>query len=76
MHTNNARKPQKNNIMKAYSTPRAGAWAGLGQGPGPNWGCCRLALYCFLRFSCIVGMHMPILGWKLVLGWIEFQTYV
>ena len=66
MHIKNKGKPQKNNKTQAYSTPRAEARAGA-RVPGPNWGCCRLAFYCFsLVFPCfwyayaIIGLEINI----------------
>ena len=80
MHTKNKGKLKKNNKTQAYSTPS------LGPGPGPRPGPARasalhggavgLRFTVFLRFSFAFGMHMLLLGWKLILGWIQFQTYV
>ena len=42
MHTKKQENQRENHTTQAYSTPRAGA-----QVPGPNWGCCTLALYGF-----------------------------
>ena len=33
-------------------------------------GAVGLRFIVFLRFSFVFGMHMPLLGWKLILGWI------
>ena len=85
MHTKNKGKPKKNNKTQAYSTPgpgpgqaRARAWV-----PGANWGsqaqtggAASLRFIVFQWVSCFLGMHMPLLGWKLILGWILFKTYV
>ena len=76
MHTKNKGKPKKNNKTQAYSTPSLGP----GPGPGPARASARGVLYrcvlfIFFWFCCMLGMHMPILGWKLILGWICFQTY-
>ena len=66
MHTQNARKPlkKKNNNTQAYSTPgpgpgqaRAGAWV-----PGPNWGCCKLAYYCFFMGFLHLGYAYALIG--------------
>ena len=67
MHTKNKGKPKKNNKVQAYSTPSLGARACLGLGPG---GAVGLRFIVFLGFSCVSGMHLPLLGWKLILGWI------
>ena len=72
MHTKNKGKPKKNNKTQAYSTPSLGPGPGparacLGLGPG---GAVGLRFIVFLRFSFVFGMHMPFLGWKLILGWI------
>ena len=78
MHTKNKGKPKKNNKTQAYSTPRAEAQAGPGRGPGPgpklHGGAVGLRFIVFLRFSFVFGMHMPLLGWKLILGWIQPNT--
>ena len=71
MHTKNKGKPKKNNKTQAYSTPRAEAQAGPGRGPGPGpkLGVLQAcAFIVFLRFSFVFGVHMPLLGWKLILG--------
>ena len=42
-------------------------------GPGTQarpWGAVGLRLLFFQWVSCIWGMHMPLLGWKFILGWI------
>ena len=72
MHTKNKGKPKKNNKTQAYSTPRAEARAGPGRGlgPRPKLGVLQACILQFFRWvSCILGMHMPLLGWKLILGW-------
>ena len=77
MPTKNKGKLKKNNKTHAYSTPpfgpgtRAPARACPGLGPG---GAVGLRLIVFLRFSFVFGMHMPLLGWKLILGWIQPNT--
>ena len=48
-------------------------------GPGPGsraqtGGAVGLRFIVFLRFSFVFGMHMPLLGWKLILGWIQPNT--
>ena len=70
MHTQNDGKPEKNNKTKAYSTPRAEAQAGPSRGPGPNWGCCRLAFYGFPFGFLAFWYAYALLGWKLILGWL------
>ena len=78
----NLRKTIQQNKTQAYSTPRAEAQAGPGRpglGPGSRaqtGGAVGLRFIVFLRFSFVFGMHMPLLSWKLILGWISFQTYV
>ena len=75
MHAQNKGKPRKNNKTQAYSTPRAEARAGPGRGLGPGsraqtGGAVGLRFIVFLKFSFVSDMHMPLLGWKLILGWI------
>ena len=62
-------------VKRKPTAPPVWAWdPGPGPGlPGPRpWGCCRLAFYCFsLVFLCFWYVYcMPLLGWKLILGWI------
>ena len=73
MHTQNARNPSKKTIKRKPTAPPVWAWD---PGPGPGlpgqrpWGAVGLRFIVFQWVSCILGMHMPLLGWKLILGWI------
>ena len=77
MHTQNARNPSKIKIKRKLAAPPVWAWD---PGPGPGlpglrpWGAVGLRFIVFLRFSFVFGMHMPLLGWKLILGWIQPNT--
>ena len=72
MHTKNKGKPKKNNKTQAYSTPSLGPGPGPRPGPGASalGGAGGLRFIFFLRVSFVLGMHMPLLVWKLILGWL------
>ena len=72
------------NVRKTYVKPMISlwfslvfwdAWPGTIYEPYPGsraqtGGAVGLRFIVFLKFSFVFGMHMPLLGWKLILGWI------
>ena len=68
------KKPIEKTIKRKPTAPQG---RGLGRpGPGPGsqaqtGGAVGLRFIVFVQLvSCILGMHMLLLGWKLILGWI------
>ena len=73
MQTKNQGKPRKNSKTQAYSTPSLGPGPRPRPGPRP-WGAVGLRFIFFRGFSFVFGMHVPLLGRKLILGWIQPNT--
>ena len=73
MHTQNARHPLKETIKRKPTAPQGRGPGRPGPGPGSQaqtGGAVGLRFIVFSLVSCILGMHMLLLGWKLILGWI------
>ena len=70
-------KTQENLRKTIKRKPTAPPGPRPGPGPGSRaqtGGAVGLRFIVFLRFSFVFGMHMPLLGWKLILGWIQPNT--
>ena len=64
-------------IKRSPTAPQGRGPGRPGPGPGSQaqtGGAVGLRFIVFLRFSFVFGMHMPLLGWKLILGWIQPNT--